>query len=123
MTRSIATVILALAVTGCIHHHSGIPKASAPKKNEWKSGITTRREVVEKWGNPHGTAGNTWIWRIHTTTGGKVKAAYRMIGVTISNLDTTSREHRLTFDSDGILTDWQVSDSVLGGVRWSPWPF
>ena len=55
--------------------------------------------------------------------GGKVKASYYMIGMTISNAAVSVREHRLTFGEDGRLKGWEISKSVPGGSKWSLWPW
>ena len=43
---------------------------------EWRTGVTTRRDVVATWGNPQKTSGDVWICHERTPKGGKVKAFY-----------------------------------------------
>lgn len=124
MTRaSILSFLFAFAVSGCIHHRTGMTESSVSQNVEWRTGVTTRRDVVAMWGNPHKTSGDVWIWQEWTSKGGKVKASYYSIGVTISNAAVSIREHRLTFGADGRLREWEVSESVPGGAQWSLWPW
>lgn len=124
MTRaSVLSFLIALAVSGCIHHRTGMTESSVSQNVEWRTGVTTRRDVVAMWGNPHKTSGDVWIWQEWTSKGGKVKASYYSIGVTISNAAVSIREHRLTFGADGRLREWEVSESVPGGAQWSLWPW
>ena len=121
MTRFI--ILSALALSGCIHHRSGMPISSVIDDAGWTKGVTTQRDVVEKWGNPHRTSGNTWIWREWISNGGKIKASYYMIGITVSNAAVSFRDHRLEFDHDGTLAEWETSESVSDGAQWSIWPW
>jgi hypothetical protein len=81
---------------------------------EWRTGVTTRRDVVAAWGNPHKTSGDVWIWQEWSSKGGKVKASYYSIGMTISNAAVSVREHRLTFGADGRLREWEISEFARG---------
>ena len=124
MTRTcVLPLLFALAVSGCIHHRTGMIESTASQSMEWRTGVTTRRDVVAAWGNPHKTSGDVWIWQEWTSNGGKVKASYYSIGVTISNAAVSVREHRLTFGADGRLKEWEISESVPGGADWSLWPW
>lgn len=120
---STAILITALTLCGCIHHRTGLPASATNKNVGWTQGVTTRRDVVATWGNPHGTSGDTWIWRETISNGGKVKASYYMIGITVANTTVSTREHRLTFGADGRLSSWKITDSVSGGANWSLWPW
>ena len=117
--QTVFLTVLAVLFSGCITKHAGV---SEPEL-KWTAGVTTRREVVAKWGNPHKIEDDTWVWRDWNLTGGKVKAAYMMIGLTISNAAVSTREHWLTFDADGRLVRHDVVDSVPGGAEWSLWPW
>lgn len=121
MTWRLAMLLMVLAVLpcGCITKHAGVPEP----ERRWTVGVTTCQEVVAKWGNPHKVAGETWVWRDWNLTGSKVKAAYMMIGFTISNAAVSTREHRLIFNADGRLVSHDVVDSVPGGAEWSMWPW
>jgi hypothetical protein len=124
MMRAFVLLPLAMiAVSGCIHHRTGMPVSEVSLSREWRRGVTMRRDVVAAWGNPHKISGDDWIWQEWTSKGGKVKAAYYMIGMTISNAEVSFREHRLTFDEDGRLKDWEISESIPGGAKWSLWPW
>ena len=111
------------AASGCIHHRTGMPESATSQNRKWQTGVTTRRDVVAEWGNPHKISGDVWIWQEWISNGGKVKASYYMIGMTISNAAVSVREHRLTFGEDGRLKTWEISESVPGGSKWSLWPW
>jgi hypothetical protein len=98
-------------------------ESTASRNMEWRTGVTTRRDVVAAWGNPHKIAGDVWIWQEWISKGGKVKASYYSVGVTISNAAVSVREHRLTFGADGRLRKREISESVPGGAAWSLWPW
>lgn len=122
--RAFLFIPLLLATSGCIHHRSGIPgSVTTSRKPNWKCGVTTRQEVVMKWGNPHKISGSDWIWRETFTNGGKMRASYYMIGFTVSNTAMYTREHHLTFGPDGKLITWETLDSVTDGRPWSIWPW
>ena len=124
MTRTcVLPLLFALAVSGCIHHRTGMIESTASRNMEWRTGVTTRRDVVAAWGNPHKIAGDVWIWQEWISKGGKVKASYYSVGVTISNAAVSVREHRLTFGVDGRLRKREISESVPGGAAWSIWPW
>lgn len=124
MTRTcVLPLLFALAVSGCIHHRTGMIESTASRNMEWRTGVTTRRDVVAAWGNPHKMAGDVWIWQEWISKGGKVKASYYSVGVTISNAAVSVREHRLTFGVDGRLRKREISESVPGGAAWSIWPW
>ena len=124
MTRTcVLPLLFALAVSGCIHHRTGMIESTASRNMEWRTGVTTRRDVVAAWGNPHKMAGDVWIWQEWISKGGKVKASYYSVGVTISNAAVSVREHRLTFGVDGRLRKREISESVPGGAAWSLWPW
>lgn len=124
MTRTcVLPLLFALAVSGCIHHRTGMIESTASQNMEWCTGVTTRRDVVAAWGNPHKMAGDVWIWQEWISKGGKVKASYYSVGVTISNAAVSVREHRLTFGADGRLRKREISESVPGGAAWSLWPW
>ena len=115
--------LLMFAASGCIHHHTGMPESETSQNRNWQTGVTTRREVVSAWGNPHKISGDVWIWQEWISNGGKVKASYYMIGMTISNAAVSVREHRLTFGEDGRVKGWEISESGPGGSKWSLWPW
>ena len=124
MTRTcVLPLLFALIVSGCIHHRTGMIESTASQNMEWRTGGTTRRDVVAAWGNPHKIAGDVWIWQEWISKGGKVKASYYSVGVTISNAAVSVREHRLTFGADGRLRKREISESVPGGAAWSLWPW
>lgn len=119
MIRTMTFIVLLFAVCGCVTKHAGVNGVSS----SWKTGQTTLREVVAKWGNPDKIERGTWIWKDWNQNGGKFKAAYMRIGVTISSAQVATREHRLTFGEDGVLVSEEVVDSVPGGAEWTcnPW--
>ena len=100
-----------------------MPESAAASNRKWQTGVTTRRDVVAVWGNPHKISGDVWIWQEWISNGGKVKASYYMVGMTISNAAVSVREHRLTFGEDDRLKGWEISESVPGGSKWSLWPW
>jgi hypothetical protein len=100
-----------------------MPESATSQNRNWQTGVTTRRDVVAAWGNPHKISDDVWIWQEWISNGGKVKASYYMIGLTISNAAASVREHRLTFGEDGRLKGWEISESVPGGSKWSLWPW
>lgn len=113
------TACLVLLGTGCISERRGTPK-EAPV---WRVGVTTRRDVVARWGNPDFVKGDSWVWWDVDAIGGKVRASYMMMGVTISNLQRSFSGYRLTFSSDGTLASMEGYETLPGGGKWSlmPW--
>ena len=114
MTR-IFLVLSILALSGCIHHRSGI----AGKKPEWTVGNTTRREVVAKWGNPDHIRKSEWVWKDSSLIGGKFKAGYMGIGFTVGNTISGKREWRLDFDERGILRRQTLVNPLPETTMWS----
>lgn len=123
MTRPVLAILSAVMACGCVYHRNGMPLSALTESADWTAGVTTRRDIVEKWGNPHKTSDDTWIWKESISNGGKVKASYYLMGITISSTTVSSREHRISFDSDGKMTEWKTSDSIPGGAGWSIWPW
>ena len=71
MTRTcVLPLLFALAVSGCIHHRTGMIESEKSPNMEWRTGVTTRRDVVAAWGNPHKTSGDVWIWQEWTSNPG-----------------------------------------------------
>ena len=123
MRVTVLLFMFIFAVSGCIHHRTGMPESETSQNRNWQTGVMTRRDVVAVWGNPHKISGDVWIWQEWISNGGKVKASYYMIGMTISNAAVSVREHRLTFGEDGRLKGWEISESIPGGSKWSLWPW
>jgi len=117
--RVLFVVAVILLACGCISKSAGI---TTPEQ-VWACGKTTQREVVSKWGNPDRIRGKIWTWKEWRLIGGKVKASYMMVGLTVSNTQASTREYRLTFDDRGILAKQETADSVPGGASWSIWPW
>ena len=113
-------VLLALlSCCGCVSKQAGVKVETLP----WRPGETTRRDVVEKWGNPDSIRGDVWIWRDWRLIGGKVKGGYYGLGLTVDNRVATTCEYRLRFGKDGRLESTETVESVPGGGKWSINPF
>ena len=110
---------LLLFGTGCVSERRGTPK-EAPV---WRVGVTTRRDVVAQWGNPDFVKGDSWVWWDVDAIGGKFRASYMMLGVTISNVRRSFSGYRLTFSPDGTLSSIEGYETMPGGGQWSviPW--
>ena len=110
---------LLLCGTGCISERRGMPKETP----SWRIGVTTPRDVVAQWGNPDFVKGDSWVWWDVDSIGGKFRASYMMIGVTISNARRSFSGYRLTFSSAGTLTSVEGFETLPGGGKWSllPW--
>ena len=108
-----------LLLGGCISTQSG----TEAKPLVLRTGETTRRDAVEKWGNPDAVFGDVWIWREKHTGGGKVKASFMMLGATVHTAATAVRERRLTFGPDGRLRAAERVEYTPGTDGWSinPW--
>ena len=120
MIRSlILAACLVLCGAGCVSERRGTQK-EAPV---WRIGVTTPRDVVAQWGNPDFVKGDSWVWWDVDAIGGKVRASYMMMGVTISNLQRSFSGYRLTFSSDGTLASMEGYETLPGGGKWSllPW--
>lgn len=113
---ALAMLLLGL---GCVTRESGVPSAVVP----FTVGRTTFREAVAAWGNPDSIKGDTAIWKLTTANGGRLKAGYMMMGVTVSSSRLATREYRLAFDGGGVLKSLQTADSVPDGAVWTlcPW--
>ena len=120
MIRSLILVAcLVLCGAGCVSERRGTQK-EAPV---WRIGVTTPRDVVAQWGNPDFVKGDSWVWWDVDAIGGKFRASYLMMGVTISNLQRSFSGYRLTFSSDGTLASMEGYETLPGGGKWSllPW--
>ena len=104
---------------GCISERRGMPK-EAPA---WRIGVTTPRDVVAEWGNPDFVKGNAWVWWDVDAIGGKFRASYMMLGVTVSNLRRSFSGYRLTFSQNGTLSSIEGYETLPGGGKWSLWPW
>lgn len=110
---------LAVCGTGCVSERHGTPKETPA----WRVGVTTPRDVVAQWGNPDFIKGDSWVWWDVEAIGGRFRASYMMLGVTISNLQRSFSGYRLTFSPDGTLSTLEGFETVPGGGKWSviPW--
>lgn len=106
-------------LVGCVSSKTGVERT----EDAWTSGKTTRREVVQAWGNPDAVLNDVWIWRSRKTAGGKLKASFMMIGATVENRIYSTCEHRLRFRPDGTLADVTTVDYTPGQDQWSINPF
>lgn len=115
-----AAALSAIIAAGCITKRSG---GTAFRERRWTEGVTTRQDVVGAWGNPDAMDGNVWIWREKRHLGGKLKASYYGIGLSVSEMNVVTYEHRLAFDGSGLLRGNETHRSVSGGERWSLFPW
>lgn len=122
ITQRVASAILlaALVSSGCVSRRAGGAAGDAPA---WKTGVTSKRDIVAAWGNPDRIDGKTHVWREREHLGGKVKASFYGVGLTVSRMNVSSREHRIEFDADGKMRSFETVHSVPGGPSWSliPW--
>lgn len=104
---------------GCVSSKTGVDRLT----DNWTLNKTTRRDVVQAWGNPDAVLDGVWIWRNRKVSGGKLKASFMMIGATVQNRVYSTYEHRLRFNPDGTLADEQIVDYTPGKDEWSinPW--
>lgn len=116
--RRLPLILAALILGGCISERRG----SVAEEPVWRIGRTTAREVVAEWGNPDFVFGDTWVWWNSEAIGGKLRAAYMQVGVTVANSRRGIREYRLTFGPDGKLRSVDTSESMPGGPQWSLLP-
>lgn len=107
---------MATVTAGCVAKRSG---GSAFRNRDWVEGVTHKREVVAAWGNPDVMDGNVWTWRETRTLGGKIKASFRLVGVTVQNMNVVTVEHRLEFDRSGRLLAARSEPSLVEGEKWS----
>ena len=113
-------VAAVLFACGCVsERRGGVKDDVAP----WRIGVTRMRDVVAAWGNPDFVQGDLWVWWNSDSLGGKFRAAYMQIGVTVSNAQRSMREYRLRFGPDGTLASIDAVESIPGGARWSLNPF
>lgn len=120
MIRSLLlAACLVLCGAGCVSERRGTQKEALV----WRIGVTTPRDVVAQWGNPDFVKGDSWVWWDVDAIGGKFRASYLMMGVTISNLQRSFSGYRLTFSSDGTLASMEGYETLPGGGKWSllPW--
>lgn len=121
MTTRLAIVFAtAICAAGCISKRSGNVTENDPFFTE---GVTTKRDALEAWGNPDAIRDDVWIWRENRHLGGKIKASYRGVGLTVSSVKAATCEHHLKFDDSGRLVSRETHHSVPGGAGWSiiPW--
>lgn len=104
---------------GCISERHGTQKETPT----WQIGKTTPKDVVAQWGNPDFIKGNSWIWWDVDAIGGKFRASYMTLGVTISNMRKSFSGYRLTFSPAGTLSTIEGFETLPGGGKWSvlPW--
>lgn len=117
-TACLALCLFACAA-GCISEQRGTEKETPP----WRVGVTRPRDVVAAWGNPDFVQGDSWVWWDVSAIGGKFRASYMMLGVTVSNVQRSFSGYRLTFSSDGLLKTVEAYETLPGGGKWSlsPW--
>lgn len=121
MRRALFLVLLGFGLAGCISKVSGIEGGEADIP--WRIGETTRRDVVSKWGNPEAIRGRTWVWKGLRGIGGKVKVGYMMVGLSVSNVESSTVICELTFGEDGRLEKKSLIDSIVRRPEWSADPF
>lgn len=114
-----AMLLLAVLTAGCLSGRSG-PQTD---RLTLEVGRTKLGEVIAAWGNPDSIKRGLGVWKQAVSRGGKVKAAYMMVGMTISNRHVVSREYRLGFTSEGVLKSVEVARAVPDGAKWSVWPW
>jgi len=119
MRVAILLVCVAFLAGGCISERHGGARAQERRPVSWQVGRTTARDVVARWGNPDFVAGETWVWWNVDALGGKFRAAYMGLGVTVSNLRQGMSEFRLTFGPDGLLKSVDTTQTLPGGPNWS----
>lgn len=117
--RLLVAACLALCGTACVSERQGTPKDPPA----WRIGVTTARDVVGEWGNPDFIMGDSWVWWDVDAIGGKLRASYMMVGLTISNSRRSFSGYRLTFAPNGTLSSVEGYETVPGGGQWSliPW--
>lgn len=113
-------LISAFAMTGCISKRSG---GTSFRNRTWTEGFTSKKDVVNEWGNPDAVEDNVWIWRERRHLGGRIKASHYGVGLTVSRINVAMIEHRLHFDGSGILDRQEALHSVPNGAEWSINPF
>jgi len=113
------TLCATLLFAGCISERRGSVQDDAGQSVPWQVGQTTPRDVVALWGNPDFVIGETWVWWNIDALGGKFRAAYMGVGVTVSNLRQGMSEYRLTFGADGKLKSLSAQQTLPGGPSWS----
>ena len=115
----LGALCLLTCASGCISEQQGSEK-DAPS---WRIGVTKPRDVVAVWGNPDFVQGESWVWWDVNAIGGKVRASYMMLGLTISNSQRFFSGYRLTFSSGGTLSSIEGYETIPGGGKWSviPW--
>lgn len=113
-------VLVCMVAFGCISKRSG---GAAFNEGKWSEGVTTRRDVVSRWGNPDAMRDDVWIWREIRHLGGKVKASYYGIGIIVSKMNVAVYEHHLRFDESGVLVEREIHCSSDPGEEWSLNPF
>lgn len=120
--KRLALLPLAAALAlagGCLTKRTGLSDDGCT----WRVGVTTRRDVVAKWGNPDLLRGDEWTWISVNTLGSKFKCGYMMIGFTLANSEAVTRETRLTFGKDGRLKSVVSQELNPGGAEWNPMPW
>lgn len=116
---SVCLLGMAVVLSGCISRTAGLD-TEGPK---FEKGRTTRREVVERWGNPDSIAGDVWSWREWRVLGSEFKIGYMMVGFTVANAGMVTCDHVLTFDGRGILVDEETKAFSRQEVEWEPFPW
>ena len=119
MRVAFLVLCLVLCGAGCVSERRGTPKPTPV----WRIGVTTPRDVVAQWGNPDFVKGDSWVWWDVDAIGGKFRASYMMLGVTISNSQRSFSGYRLTFSPDGTLASIEGYETLPGGGKWSLWPW
>lgn len=114
-----AMLLLAALAAGCLSGRSG-PQTD---RLALEVGRTTLGEVIAAWGNPDSVKCGVGVWRQTASRGGKVKAAYMMAGLTVSNTHVVTREYSLRFTAQGVLQSVDVAEAVPRGAEWSLWPW
>lgn len=120
MRSALFLLLVSIFFHGCISKHSG---GMTEESKIWYKGVTTKREVVSAWGNPDSIRNDVWVWRESRLKGGKVRASYYRIGITIARSNIATYEHHLRFDENGKLLSHEIVGACENGAKWSliPW--
>lgn len=119
LVGSLVVLSMVIAMIGCVSNSDiGVVNIDQPQ-----IGKTTRRQVVELWGNPDAINGDIWVWKDWRQIGGKGKVGYMGVGFTVSNLQMGMVECHLTFDESGLLREKKFVESMPGGAQWELFPW
>lgn len=111
--KYLALILFTMFLTGC--YSTGAPIDTA-KANQFVKGETTESEVIAALGKPitvtNNSEGERMLAYSHTNTDVKASTYIPVVGLFTGGATSTVQYLIVTLDKNGVLKDWQTSETV-----------